>query len=212
MKITGAIFASGQGLRLKEISDTLKRPKHLFPIGSDVICSKTLKEMISFCNETMVITNQKDINTFKDVLGSLNLYPKIIAKTVDGFSGDFAALKEALGTHIFITTGDLIFPPKELEKFHNIIKRYPTKLIICFDKTAITKFSKKTGLDFRILMGAFPREILHEISTIDPENFFQVIKYILRHFFRIKICFLNSLFNINTPKIYQEAVDFFKRS
>jgi NDP-sugar pyrophosphorylase family protein len=207
MKTTGVILASGEGSRLKELCLSEGVPKHLLPIGKDSIISRTLKSLEKNCSELLIIVKAEHEKTFSNVL--LPNFPKlrIGIKKESGFSGDFKAIDELIKTQlVIITVGDLIFPSDVVEQFTLLAQKNPNRLRLGLDSQCIK------ALDFRIVISAFPASFLSEMIQVNPESFKQVAQKLIALFLknRVRLNFLPTLFNVNTPECYLAAKSHFR--
>jgi len=209
-KTTFIILASGEGSRLKSLTDALCIPKHLFPIGKTTITERIFAEASPLCEQLLVVTPPKWEDTFKKKLGSP---VQVSAKKGNGFQGDFlAACEQATNEHLVLTAGDIIFPDNELKKFITSAQNNPDKIFLGLDSRRILIPKFPTVVDFQIVGMAMPKRILLENISTHPESFIAMTRAFLGHLIsgRMRIRMMKTLFNINTPESYEEAKLFFK--
>ena len=211
---TGVILASGEGSRLKEVSASLGVPKHLFPIGNTTIIERLIRDMAGVCQEILCITQKHHEELCLKMIQKNNyqIPVRIIAKTERGFGGDFLAMHHASCEHIALTMGDLIFPDKVVSGFIAKSQDSRSKAILALDSTTIHVPRFPTIVDFRVVMAAFPKPFLQEIIGLNPESLrsmgWAVLRYLAKG--QIRLSFLKTLFNVNTPQAYQQALAFFQ--
>lgn len=204
-------MASGEGSRLRALSKQLGLPKHLFPIGDSSIAKMTAIELSRSCDQVVCIPNPEYSEQFKKAFSDLDFPIEITPKLEDGFHGDFsAAYQAAKYEQVILTVGDLIFPTEEIGKFITKAQKHPDKIILALDSTAL--FTRR--LDFRMIIAAIPKAEMTNLINLDPENFWAVVKRIFKLLLKnkIRITFLKTLFNINTPESYQAAQEYFKKN
>lgn len=215
MKRTGIILASGEGSRLKSISDELGLPKHLFPIGNQSILGHIAFELSKSCEQIIVITKDGLLEKFQDEASRLPFEVEIHSKNGTGFQGDFsAAFENSRNESIVMTVGDLVFPEGEIERFIEKADRVPNKLLLAFDRGQLIVPKFPTIVDFRLLMTAMPKSLLKEILDLNPESFKEVGGRFLKFLFagKVKPTTQKTLFNINTPESYARARHYFEKN
>ncbi len=215
MSRTGIILASGQGSRLRAVSEKLGIPKHLFPVGDKSLLERTATELSKHCDQIVVITKEEDREKFEQEISKFPFSVEVFVKSQDGFRGDFIeAYRCAKNKSVVITVGDLIFPDNEIAKFIKRADKACNKMVVAFDRTTIFKIRFPTVVDFRLLMAVMPKEMLKDIIELDPESPHQVLFKFLKLLIKKKLkpVLQKSLFNINTPESYESAKKYFENS
>lgn len=209
---TGIILASGEGSRLRELSDSLNLPKHLFPIGETSIIGRIINDMVEVCDQIICIVPPENIEKFQKDIASTSCCVEVIAKSSPGFRGDFeAAFKATKHKHIILTVGDLVFPDGEVRKFSERVSQKPDCAFLAFDSSVLWSFKFPTFLHFRIVMASLSKDILNDILGLNPESFWSVATVFMKYFLknRVRSTTLGTLFNINTPESYYQAKNYF---
>jgi molybdopterin-guanine dinucleotide biosynthesis protein A len=203
-KSTGIVLASGEGSRLRELSQILGLPKHLFPLGDSTSVGRIAHAMAPLCQEVLCLTRQEENALFGQKLSALPFPVRIISKEQQGFRGDFLAAFQSTSDHIVLTVGDLIFPDGELQNFILRAQKKPEKIFLAIDAQTWKRF------DFRIVAAALPKKFLEELIPLNPESFWSIFWAFLKNFRRVKLALVQTLFNLNTPEVYAQAKTYFE--
>lgn len=213
-KRTGVVLASGEGSRLKTLSQTLGLPKHLFPIGKTSIIGRLFLEMSQCCHQLICVVRKEHADIFRRELDKLPLQIQLVVKQEKGFKGDFLAILQAAeNQEVFITVGDLIFPDLEIIHFMEKSESNNDKVILGLDKFGFSTLKFPTIFDFRIVAALLTRKVLQDILDLNPESFkdviFRFLCYLIKN--RVRPALLKTLFNVNTPESYQKVISYFER-
>ena len=208
MNTTGVIMASGEGSRLRPVTQLLGLPKHLLPLGKTSSVALIIHELKKCCNQIILVCGKDEKNIFEDKISSIDQKIEIIPKNNSGFAGDYLiAHQHAQNEHIVLTVGDIVFKKDELTR---IIKKSQTnfpKFTLVFDHRQII-----SKLDFRMVAASTNKEMLQMIMQINPESFKEVSSNFARLFLQNKVraAFAEVLFNLNTPESYELAKKYFE--
>ena len=205
LPLSGIILASGEGSRMRQLSEQLHLPKHLFPLGPTSVVGRLIKQMQGLCQEILVITSPPHASVFKQHLASISsaVPLRLEVKQASGFRGDFMAMAAATHPQLLLTMGDLVFSNQILAT----LAAQKATNVIAIDRTTSLHF------DFRILGGKIEKELLLQLKEINPESFWPMFRLVTQQIWhrKGKIIFLPSLFNLNTPAAYQKAVEYFRQ-
>jgi molybdopterin-guanine dinucleotide biosynthesis protein A len=211
-KMTGVILASGEGSRMRALSKETGLPKHLFPLGKTTVISRIAQDLARFCDEVICIIPAPYITHFSKELQERIPGVRLAVKKIKGFKGDFtAAYEESKYDHILLTVGDLVFPDGEIEIFAHKADLFGEKLVLAFDRNRLRVLKFPTIIDFRMILARLPREILKTVIELDPESPVSVVKGMVRLIIKnkLRVIFSRTLFNLNTPEVYEKAKSFF---
>ena len=205
LPLSGVILASGEGSRMRQLSAQLHLPKHLFPLGSSSVVGRLIRQMQGLCSEILIITSPAQAAVFTEHLAQISsaIPLRLQVKQTAGFRGDFAAMAAAQQDNLLLTMGDLVFDDRMLPT----LAQQTAPNVIAIDRTTSLHF------DFRIIGGKIQKTLLTELSSVNPESFWPMLKLVARQIWhrKGKITFLPSLFNLNTPAAYQKALAYFQQ-
>jgi len=208
MNTTGVIMASGEGSRLRPVTQMLGLPKHLLPLGETSSVALIIKELKRSCNQIILVCGKDEKNIFEDKILNIDKNIEIISKDTSGFAGDYLiAYKHAKNEHIVLTVGDIVFKKDELIRIIKKSQANFPKFTLVFDRHQII-----SKLDFRMVAASTNKEMLQMIMKINPESFKEVSSNFARLFLQNKVraAFAEVLFNLNTPESYDLAKKYFE--
>jgi len=201
-------MASGEGSRLRLVTQRLGLPKHLLPLGQTSSVALIVQELKKCCNQIILVCGRDEKNIFEDTILKIDNNVEIIPKEDPGFSGDYAiAHKHAQNEHIVLTVGDIVFKKNELTRIIKTSQANFPKFTLVFDRHQII-----SHLDFRMVAASTDKKMLQMIMQINPESFKEVSLNFLRFFLQNKVraSLAEVLFNLNTPESYDLAKKYFE--
>ncbi|OFZ25020.1 MAG: hypothetical protein A2381_13180 [Bdellovibrionales bacterium RIFOXYB1_FULL_37_110] len=208
MNTTGIIMASGEGSRLRPITQKFGLPKHLLPLGNTSSVALIIPELRKCCNQIILVCGKDEKNIFEEKISLIAPDVEIIPKDHTGFAGDYLiAHQYSKNEHIVLTVGDIVFKKHELPRIiHKVQMNFP-KFTLVFDRRQII-----SKLDFRMVAASTNKEMLQMIMQINPESFKEVSYNFIRLFLQNKVraSLADVLFNLNTPESYDLARKYFE--
>lgn len=209
MTTTALILSSGKGTRMRSVCEERGIPKHLLPLPNGQTIIGRLVSSLSKCDHIVcTIENQKDYNKFEEEISKYVKSYTILAKEDSNI--EYSEVEQAASIintdNVVQTNGDLIFADGVVEEF---VSRNKNSNLFYRGREGNSSNMSSVFDVFNSRISFIPSKLLKKLSK---DNKLFVVKHMLSSILSGRVEKVPTLFNVDTPKIYEEACNYFAKN